>query len=379
MVGRLEMAKKETDTRKQNGAARISTKLGSIWCHLSTQGSTFNLRQFRGGIVSIVEIESDDINELIELFLPTSECKKLVPGKKSYALREYDVWAEIFEELEAGKFPSKSGASQKAKSKSKNRSNHAKTNVPITVLRNFYDLLDPLGVEAQRSLAKFYSDKPSSLENLWNKSSKSFSTYQNIIAGWNEGNRADLPDSPETLKNVVGARSTDQFTSYLLEKDSDGKKLGFTFVKREINPRSTTQGLYDNKVPASSSGNGGMDLLLKSTDSEFPVVGEVKVRDDKNAFYALIQAMTYAVELSTPNQLSRVKKHITPDFETLDLNNAKVEIALILVNPVNDQTLKPVIKLIRNLNKRKNCVGLSKISIKKNSGDTWVDLLALKQ
>jgi hypothetical protein len=373
MVGSLEMAKKK---KRLSGAARISTKLGSIWCHLSTQGRTFKLRQFRGGIVSIVEIESDDINELIELFLPKSECEKLVPGKNSYAHTEYDVWAEIFEELEAGKFPPESESSQQAKSKSKNRSNHAKTNVPITVLRNFYVLLDDLGVEAQRSLAKFYSDKPLSLENLWNKSSESFSTYQNINAGWNEGNRAKLPDSPETLRNV---RATDQFTSYLRKNDSDGKKFGFTFVKREINPRSTRQGLYDNKVPASNSGGGGMDLLLKSTDGEFPVVGEVKVGKDKNAFYALVQAMTYAVELSTPNQLKRVKEHITPHFENLDLEDAKVEIAIILVNPVNDQTLEPVIKLIRNLNRRKSCEGLSKISIKKNSGDTWVNLLALKQ
>ena len=373
------MAKKKTDSKRLSGAARISTKLGSIWCHLSTQGSTFKLRQFREGIVSIVEIESDDINELIELFVPTSECKKLIPGKKRLALGEVDVWGEIFKKLEGGELPPKHASSQQAKSKSKNRRNHAKTNVPITVLRDFYGLLDPLGVEAQRSLATFYSDKPLSLENLWNKSSKSFLTYQNISAGWNEGNRADLPVSPEALRNVRGDRSTDQFTSYLLKKDSDGKKLGFTFVKREINPRSTRQGQYDNKVAASNSGHGGMDLLLKSTDGDFPVVGEVKVRDDKNAFYALVQAMTYAVELSTPNQLRRVKRHITPDFENLDLRNAKVEIAILLVNPVPDQTLEPVIKLIRKLNQRKKCEGLSRISIKKNKGDNWVNLLDLKQ
>jgi hypothetical protein len=49
-----------------------------------------------------------------------------------------------------------------------------------------------------------------------------------------------------------------------------------------------------------------LDLLLAA---EHPIIAEVKLRNDKNPFYALIQALTAAAELATPAQRDRLQRH----------------------------------------------------------------------
>ncbi|MEZ6096880.1 MAG: hypothetical protein R3C03_22110 [Pirellulaceae bacterium] len=99
--------------------------------------------------------------------------------------------------------------------------------------------------------------------------------------------------------------------------------------------------------------------------------------NDKNALYALIQAMTYAVELSTKNQLKRLKDNVAL-FENLNLKKATVEIAIFLVNPQRDNTRNDVVKLVEQLNKNQKCEGLSRISIHENKEDKWSNLLDSK-
>ncbi|MEZ5942023.1 MAG: hypothetical protein R3C18_11570 [Planctomycetaceae bacterium] len=55
--------------------------------------------------------------------------------------------------------------------------------------------------------------------------------------------------------------------------------------------------------------------------------------------------MTYAVELSTPGQLNRLTKHFV-ELGQLEPSKAGVEIAILMVNPVNDRTLDPVLRVI---------------------------------
>ena len=80
--------------------------------------------------------------------------------------------------------------------------------------------------------------------------------------------------------------------------------------------------------------------------------------------------MTYAVELSTPHQLARLKKHFD-EFGQLEPNKSAVEIAIVMVNPVKDETLDSVLQLIAKLNRRKKCLGLARIRLLKNSGQEW--------
>ncbi len=57
------------------------------------------------------------------------------------------------------------------------------------------------------------------------------------------------------------------------------------------------------------SGSGGIDFIGLNCKKSLPILGEIKVKGDQNAFYALIQLLTYLAELSTPNQIARINKH----------------------------------------------------------------------
>ena len=346
------MAKKQKVTKKQLGAAKVVTKAGTVWCHVSAYGDTLKLRRYSEGTSFEIDAESDDIED----FVPLSDCKKIVTTGP-YSYKEIGVWTKILHKLEAGKAaPTRDAAKVSA---------DTRTIVPITELRRVYDVMKLLDVATFTNLAQFYCNKPESLERLWKNSRKTFTQYRNDD-GWGKGEHKGLPDSPKELSHVS---TTDQFTAFLIENDLSD--TGYTFVERELNPWRTRLGMFSNKLPATKSGRGGMDLLLRSKASGFPVVGEVKVKDDKNAFYALIQAMTYAVELSTSNQLKRLKNNID-EFEDLVLKSAEVEIAILMVNHRDtDETLEPVLKLIKKLNKRHKCSGLACLTLLRNSGDEW--------
>jgi|GEM_PF-1804419 len=349
MVGGLEVAEKKT------GAAKVITSTGTVWCHFSQQDAVIKLRRFSEG--TIFELNTDGVE--IEEFVPLALCKKLVPAER-YNLDNVEVWTTILQKLEAGVAPvnkDSAGATQSSP-----------VIVPITYLRQFYETLNLLETATWVNFAQFYSTAPTSLERLWRLSREAFLAYHNED-GWGRQTTKDLPAASNSVKDIS---STNQFTEFIRQDDNSfSTDTGYTFVEREINPRRTTSGFYSNKQPATSSGAGGIDVLLKSHETGFPTVGEVKVGKDKNAFFALIQAMTYAVELSTPSQRARLKKHFAGQFGDLDVLTGKVEIALLMVNPVKDETRGPVLNLIKTLNARKKCEGLGKIVMIENDGGKW--------
>jgi len=68
-----------------------------------------------------------------------------------------------------------------------------------------------------------------------------------------------------------------------------------------------------------------LDQLLAG---ERPIIAEVKIRKDQNPFYALIQALTAAVELLTPAQRDRLRKRYPQSFPNND--DRTVDIYLII-------------------------------------------------
>lgn len=339
--------------KKRVGAAKVITKAGTVWCHLSVLDDTLKLRRYSEGTAFEVDAESDEIED----FVPLADCKKFVSAK-SYSYKQIAVWTKILQMLEAGTAtPTRSSAKRSAANK---------TIVPITELRRVYDVMKLLDVKTFKNLAEFYCDNPTSLERLWELSRSTFSEYHNQD-GWGLGKRKKLPQTPNTLSDVS---TTNDFTAFVKQNGLGDESTGYTFVERELNPRRTRLGMFSNKLPATKSGSGGIDLLLQSRANGLPVVGEVKVNDDKNAFYALMQAMTYAVELSTPNQLRRLKKHFN-QFGQLNLDGAAVEVAILMVNPVPDKTLDAVLKLIEVLNQRQACSGLARLTLLINNGEEW--------
>ena len=351
------------------GAAKVMTRTGPVWCHYSKDSATIKLRRFSEGAIFELEVTADDIEE----FVPKAECKKHVESPDgSYSLDSphgIRVWTEILQKLEAT-VPLPVEALKKSKTKLATK---PPVIVPITHLRQFYETIQLLETATWVNLAEFYSNAPDSLERLWNHSRKAFFNYKNDD-DWGRGKTKTLPAAPNNIKHIT---RTNEFTAFISPPDyrlRDGES-SYSFVERELNPRRTRGGVFPDKRPARKSGAGGIDVLLKSHVTGFPVVGEVKVEDDKNAFFALIQAMTYAVELSTPNQLARLKTHFANQFGDLNEKRSKVEIALLMVNHFPDDSRQPVLKLIKTLNKNlsqnRGCEGVHKFIYIENDGEIW--------
>lgn len=176
------------------------------------------------------------------------------------------------------------------------------TVVPITSLRRCYDFLRTNSNDAiQRCMARGFDIH--GLMNLWNESINQLQNFQPGCSLLSNNQRADLElrEDPLGSTNDLVKRLIDYNNGQVVFKDQT-----LAYVTRELNPLRTEGGVFETGHAASNSGSGGMDLLLVSNDGQ-PVVGEIKINEDMNPFFALIQSLTYAAELSTPNQLNRLR------------------------------------------------------------------------
>lgn len=93
--------------------------------------------------------------------------------------------------------------------------------------------------------------------------------------------------------------------------------LSFRYVDREIVPARTTGGaLYENGEPATAGKR--LDWLLANLRDKTPILAEVKIGDDRNPFYALIQLLMYAAELVTLSQRQRLNRCYPDKFAMPD-------------------------------------------------------------
>lgn len=87
-----------------------------------------------------------------------------------------------------------------------------------------------------------------------------------------------------------------------------------TYVDRELKPVRTTRSV---KQKPKSGIDLRLDLLL--ADGDQPIVAEVKCRHDENAYYALIQSLAAAAQLSSELQRRRLEK----SYDQVELSTEK--------------------------------------------------------
>lgn len=186
------------------------------------------------------------------------------------------------------------------------------TMIPITKLRNFYESLAKLGLstDTQLSIVKDINreDKYKRLISLYEESKKDFSEYDNIDEPFlpkNLNHRKSLPDPDkiETFSSTTDVISVLQKRNPEIDVGDSG--YNFKYIQREV----PTYRITNTKSKAGrKSGAGGIDFIGLSCneDNKLPILGEIKVAGDQNAFYALIQLLTYLSELYTPNQIKRI-------------------------------------------------------------------------
>jgi len=180
--------------------------------------------------------------------------------------------------------------------------------VPTTKIRHYYEFLSNFTNPSSRedmakSICASINNK-TKLIDLIKESMKHFSKYCNTENFTNtkykrkalartDNDKKMYKNDKEVLYDLINRQS------YLISNEG----------MREIDPRRATSSKYESGFNATGSGGGGIDFLAWDNDLNIPFIGEVKTRRDNDAFYALIQVLTYFTELSTVNQIERANIH----------------------------------------------------------------------
>jgi hypothetical protein len=178
-----------------------------------------------------------------------------------------------------------------------------------TQLRQYYDALQGLKEQEQTALAELHAEDPERLIARFAHSVQAVAAYPAITEPFHgERSRAWMEKAGEPVTST---------TTFVAELAAIGHhqvpefpEFDFDFVDREIFPlRSTT-------IPMDGRGaRRSIDLLLRAGNG-MPIVGELKVAGDSPTYYALVQALMYAAELSSESQLERLARSydfVVPD------------------------------------------------------------------
>lgn len=207
--------------------------------------------------------------------------------------------------------------------------------IPQTRLRRFYQTLRELTTyELQANIANYFieagTDRSTKRQVLFEESVAHFSRYDNTLdcfrpartPQWCDRYRDRQEAFARCLAARLGAAAWHSLGGVL--------PIEIQAVDYEISPFRTTGRASFEDGTVGTSGGGGLDLLLR--DREGAVwVAEVKAPGDSTVFMALIQALTYAVELTTGAQARRLKRCYPEAFANLasDANGCRCNVLLI--------------------------------------------------
>lgn len=165
-----------------------------------------------------------------------------------------------------------------------------------TQLREYYIALHALKQQEWDALARLHAQDPARLRGRWTHDVQTVADYD---LGVDEPFR---PKEPKPLPNPPGPseiRSTPEFAGQPGPGDCDvvGRPdLSFRLIDREV-----------SSLPGSVR---WLDLLLVNIADATPVLGELKIGTDKLPYFAFIQLLMHAVELSSETQHARMREHL---------------------------------------------------------------------
>ena len=193
-------------------------------------------------------------------------------------------------------------------------SKSAREPIPFTPMHKLYCEVRKLGQKRRLELANDYIDDPALLDTLFRDSVEAYENrYSNVGEPFHPTDRqlqrlepgSDI-DRGYNLASILAYPRGQQWQIQGAKAEHT-----FRFVDYETAPLRTTGGATYEET--GKRGRGPVaDLLLIAADGS-PIVGEVKAatatRYDTDAVMALIQALTLAAALATPQQKQRIADH----------------------------------------------------------------------
>lgn len=163
-----------------------------------------------------------------------------------------------------------------------------------TPLRELYSLL---GDDIPRTLSKLFLD-----------SVKKFTIFNNKeenFCGLNKRKPLSMSAGKDTQMLQAFFQELTKESGFV---ELDQGRIKYQYLDYEVSPIRATRALSETGISGRSSGAGGLDLVCFNHFTGLPVLIEYKSRSDHSLFYALVQLLTYASELSTENQFERLKR-----------------------------------------------------------------------
>lgn len=300
---------------------------GPRWYHLSRGPKSWVLRTYSAsGVTStsytpeLPELELQD-GAIVEQ-VKASDLERRV-GEKARKWDDFAFWSDVITRLDA---PAKT---QTGAVELRER----QVAVPTIPLRSLYDVFVALSPrEAQEHLARALALCPHKLAKLFDESVRMFAGFNNPGEGFTgdtDGRRQ--VQAPQDPRNAT----SDVEVSVLFKERhenrgivEDARHLDFEVVEREVVPeRATGTGKRGRRI----------DWLAMNAHDRTPILAELKVGEDKNPFYALVQLLLYAATLSTGSQQARLRRHFPtlriPDAPSEDdrVAHAKFDLYIVLV------------------------------------------------
>lgn len=178
--------------------------------------------------------------------------------------------------------------------------------VPLTGLRRHYQRLEKMSTQKRLEECDRLAAEVKPLVDEFLEALNEMNCYDNREEPFfPENGRVEAPDK----------RGTVDITRFLKEAGSvvvaGLPEYSFEYVEREVNPVRTTRGEF---VDGTRSAAGGIDYVaVFHAEPPTPILGEIKLGSDKDAYYAFVQLLTYLSELSSKAQLARANRFLFRD------------------------------------------------------------------
>lgn len=190
---------------------------------------------------------------------------------------------------------------------------------PITEMLGLYRRLSAIGsnnLTAHLGLATEFGKRPEELSARFALSVSQFARYHNPGQGFHDGDGvAPIPSVPEEINRTV------HFAAHLAAREqwdvAEAPDLAFGYVDREPDIMRTFPGQpLDDGTPSKKA--MVLDLLLRNARHGTPIVAELKIKEDENAFYGLVQGLAAAAHLVSASQRIRLTNTYGLPYTTTD-------------------------------------------------------------
>lgn len=181
--------------------------------------------------------------------------------------------------------------------------------IPRTTIQTYYKRVSGMSYAKRVAEVESLLSDPTPLVATFDQSVATFSFYDNPKEGF-YSNRKRAPKQP-AKSGEIGKTSD---VAWHLRQQNElpvvgASELDAVYVDYEIAPARTTDHAVFSDRGTWRSGVF-VDLLLANRADCTPIVGELKIRRDKDPFTALVQVLACAAHLATPSQIKRLKEHL---------------------------------------------------------------------